>query len=297
LFEILSKNVESKHKDELFNLCRKYSDIFHLDSDKATVNNFYEQKLRVCDDNPVYIKNYRLPYTQKEEIKRQVDKLIENDLTEPSSSNYNSPIILVPKKGSTENQKKWRLCIDFRMVNKKLIADKYPLPRIEDILDNLGRAKFFSIIDLYSGFHQIPLHKDSRDITSFSTENGSYGWKVLPFGLNILPNSFSKMMAIAFSGLSPMQCFLYIDDIIVTGCSAKHHLKNLTDVFETCKKYNLKLNPEQCKFFNSEVTYLGHKCTDKGIFPDDSKLDTMKNYPVPHDKDSTRRFVAFANYY
>ncbi|XP_067622234.1 retrovirus-related Pol polyprotein from transposon 412 isoform X2 [Eurosta solidaginis] len=189
------------------------------------------------------------------------------------------------------------MCVDFRAVNKKLIADKFPLARVDDILDNLGRAKYFSTLDLFSGFHQIPLHPKSRDVTSFSTDRGAFRWKVLPFGLNIAPNSFSRMMSIAFSGISPNQAFMYIDDVIVIGCSETHHLKNLEKVFETCRKFNLKLNPIKCNFLRSEVTFLGHKCTSKGLLPDDSKIDAIKRYTKPKDKDAVRRFVAFANYY
>jgi len=148
-----------------------------------------------------------------------------------------------------------------------------------------------------SGFHQIELERSSRDITSLSTNNGSYRFTRLPFGLKIAPNSFQKMMTIAFSGLEPSQAFLYMDDLIVICCSEKHMLKNLTDVFEKCGKHNLKLHPEKCSFFMHEVTFLGHKCTDKGILPDDKKYDVIQNYPVPHDADSARRFIAFCNYY
>lgn len=104
-------------------------------------------------------------------------------------------------------------------------------------------------------------------------------------------------MCIAFSGLPPEQAFIYIDDIIDIGCSESHHLKNLRNVFETCRKFNLKLNPQKCEFFKAQVTFLGHKCTDQGILPDDNKIKAIKNYPKPTDKDATRRLVAFANYY
>lgn len=292
LLKLLKKRVNPSAEKQLLSLCGQFADIFALEDDPMSVNNFYKQKLRVRDNDPVYTKNYRLPNSQKEEINKQVDNLLKNNLIEPSQSDYNSPVILVPKKGG-----KWRMCIDYRLVNKKLIADKYPLPRIEEILDSLGRTKYFSVLDLYSGFHQVPLDENSRDITSFSTPSGSFRWKVLPFGLNVSPNSFSRMMALAFAGASTIKCFLYMDDIIVIGCSERHHLNNLKAVFEICRKFNLKLNPEKCEFFRTEVTYLGHKCTDKGIFPDDSKIDTVKNYPVPSNKDEVKRFVAFMNYY
>lgn len=292
----VQKDVPKYIRDDLIKLCNEFSDVFALEEDKMTVNNFYKQKLRIVDQTPVFTKNYRLPQTHKAEINKQVQKLLDSDLIEPSCSNYNSPLILVPKP-TLNGVKRWRMCVDYRLINKKLIADKYPLPRIDEILDSLGRAKYFSVIDLFSGFHQVPLDKDSRDITSFSTSEGSFRWKVLPFGLNVSPNSFSRMMNLAFSGASQIQYFLYMDDIIVVGNSIKHHLKNLKEVFQICRNRNLKLNPQKCKFFRTEVTYLGHKCTSEGISPDPEKLHCVMNYPIPKDKDSTKRFVAFANYY
>lgn len=298
VLKILSKNYPNDgrlHK-QLNKLCVEYSDIFALDTDKMTVNNFYEQKLRVNDNQPVFTRNYRTPHSQKQEINKQVQKLLDNDLIEHSISEYNSPVILVPKKG-TNSEKKWRMCIDYRKLNKKLVADRHPLPRIDDILDNLGRAKYFSVFDLFSGFHQVPLSEESRNYTTFSTEKGSFRCKVLPFGLNVSPNSFSRMMSIAFSGLTPERVFLYIDDIIVIGRSEREHFTNIEATFQVLRKFNLKLNPEKCKFFQSQVTFLGHKCTSEGILPDGDKLKSVHKYPVPHDKDSVKRFVAFANYY
>lgn len=164
------------------------------------------------------------------------------------------------------------MCLDYRLVNKKLIADKYPLPRIDEILDGLGRAIYFSILDLFNEFYQIPLEEESRDITSFSTPAGSFRWKVLPFGLNVSPNSFSRMMSLAFAGANQIQYFLYMDDVIVIRNSVKHHLKNLQGIFDICRKRNLKLNSLKCRFFRTEVTYLGYKSTANGIQPDPEKL-------------------------
>lgn len=296
LKEKFSKNTPKDKLERLMSICRDYTDVFTLDSDKMTTNNFYSQKIRMTDDSPVYTKNYRLAHGQKEEINKQVNKLLENDLIEPSLSPYNSPIILVPKK-STDGSKKWRLCIDYKRLNVKLIPDKFPLPRIDVILDGLGNAKYFSTLDLFSGFHQVPIESNSREITAFSTENGIYQWKVLPFGLNIAPNSFCRMMAIAFSGLKPEQCFLYVDDIIVLGRNERDHIENLKAVLERSRKYNLKLNPEKCVFFRTEITYLGHKCTDKGILPDETKTEAVQKYPRPQDKAAVKSFTAFTNYY
>ncbi|KAK9722049.1 Integrase zinc binding domain [Popillia japonica] len=214
--------------------------------------------------------------------------MLKDNIIEPSTSEFNSPVLLVPKKSSS-GEKKWRLVIDFRKINSKLIGDKFPLPRIDDILDQLGRSKWFSVIDLISGFHQISLEEESRNITSFSTDSGSYRFTRLPFGLSISPNSFSRMMSIAFSGITPDRAFLYMDDLIVLGCSVNHHLENLKKVFQTCRKYNPKLNPETCQFFRKYVTYLGHKITDNGILPDESKYDVIYKYPVPDSPEAVKR--------
>lgn len=296
LSKILSERIPTHALSKLLPLCLEYSDIFYMEGDKSSVNNFYVQKLKLNDTSPVYVKQYRLPQSQKMEIRNQVDKLLSKDLIEMSTSNYNSPLIVVPKK-STDGSKKWRMCVDFKMLNRKLIPDKFPLPRIDEILDGLGRAKFFSCLDLQSGYHQIPLHTDSRPLTAFATERGFYQWKVVPFGLNVAPASFTRMMTIAFSGLSPEQAFIYMDDLIVIGFSENHHIKNLSQVFDTCRKHNLKLNPQKCDFFQNEVQFLGHKCTSNGILPDPSKLIAVEKFPRPRDKKEAKRFVAFANYY
>lgn len=293
---ILKKRIPKHALNELLNLCMEFDDIFHVEGDIPTTNNFYEQKLLVEDDIPTYIKNYRLPHSQKEEIDRQVKQLLSNDLIEMSQSNYNSPLILVPKK-STDGQPKWRMCIDYRQLNKKLIKDRFPMPRIDEILDSLGNAKIFSILDLHSGYHQIPLEPNSRKITAFSTDKGYFQWKVLPFGLNIAPSSFSRMMAIAFANLRTTEAFSYMDDLIVIGQSERHHLNNLKKVFTTCRYVNLKLNPMKCDFFKHEVLFLGHICTAEGLRPDPAKLAAVQNYPRPKNQDETKRFVAFANFY
>lgn len=292
----LKKKIPEFIRSKVLDLCMSFSDIFHVEGDKSSTNNFYEQKLIMTDFEPVFTRQYKNPHAHKAEINRQVKILLDNELIELSTSPYNSPVIIVPKK-STDGKPKHRMCIDYRKLNKKIIPDKFPLPRIEEILEGLGRAKFFSVMDLFSGYHQIPLAKESRPCTAFSTDNGFYQWTVLPFGINVAPSSFSRMMSIAFSGLSPQKAFTYMDDLIVIGISENHHLNNLKSVFEMCRKYNLKLNPDKCEFFKSEVTFLGHNCTSEGLKPDPKKIDTIINYPRPRDKDEVTRFCAIANYY
>ena len=285
LLNIISKNIPHHAPKSLTDLCCRFSDIFHIPGDQHSVNNFYVQKLNISSNSPIFKKNYRLPHSQKAEIESQVKHLLDQDIIEPSYSIYNSPLLLVPKK-SSNGEKNFRLVVDYRELNRLLIPDKFPLPRIDEVLDGLGRARYFSTLDLQAGFHQIPLDPGSRDLTSFSTATGSYRFKVLPFGINVAPNSFARMMTIAFSGLNPATAFIYLDDIIVIGTSQEHHLRNLEKVFTICREKRLKLNPIKCQFMKPEVIFLGHKCTDQGILPDSSKFSTIETYPTPVDKES-----------
>lgn len=283
-------------RNNLISLCETYSDIFHLENEKLTANNFFKYSIKIKDSQPVYVKNYRTPHMQKIEVNTQVDKLLKDGLIQRSIAPYNSPTLLVPKK-STDGKASWRLCIDYRSLNKSLIADSYPLPRMDEILDGLGQNQFFSTIDLAQGFHQIPLSDESKDFTTFSTSAGSFKWNVLPFGLKVSPSAFARMIHSAFAELIPNVCFVYLDDIIILGKTEEEHLNNLQLVFETCKHLNLKLNPKKCFFFQSQVTYLGHRCTSDGVLPDPAKDHVIRTYPRPDSKEATKRFVAFANYF
>lgn len=294
--KINGSKIPEYAKDEFYKLISKFSDVFCLPEETLATNNFYSQNIELKDKVPVYIPNYKSIHSQNDEINSQIQKMLKDKIIEPSVSSYNSPILLVPKK-SDDNTKKWRLVVDFRQLNKKVLEDKFPLPRIDTILDQLGRAKYFTTLDLMNGFHQIPLDEESRKFTAFSSNLGHFQYTRLPLGLNISPNSFQRMMNIAMAGLSPECAFVYIDDIVVIGCSIKHHFENLTKIFERLRKYNLKLNPSKCNFFQTEVTYLGHKITDKGILPDDTKFKVVRDYPTPTNADDVRRFVAFCNYY
>lgn len=287
--------IDENAKQSVIDICKLYQDIFLLENEPITANNFYKQKILINDENPVYIKNYRLPHSQIEEINKEVDKLIKDDIVEPSISPYNSPLLIVPKK-TFQNTRKWRLVVDFRQLNKKIINDKFPLTRLEDVLDKLGRAKYFSTLDMTSSFHQIELAQDSRKLTAFSTNTGHYQFKRLPFGLKISTNSFQRMLSVALSGLDE-NAFLYVDDIIVFGCSLKHHNENLAKVFNRLRKYNLKLNPNKCNFLKPEVIYLGHLITKNGIKTDPNKHKVIENYPTPQNTDEVRKFIAFCNYY
>lgn len=167
-------------------LVRKHLDRFHLPYDKLEATTAAEHYIPTTDKIPIHTKQYRFPPAHKEEINRQINDLLNNQLIENSTSPYNSPLWIVPKKPDLGN-KRWRLVIDYRTLNQKTIGDAYPLPNITDILDQLGSAKYFSVLDLASGLHQIPMAKEDASKTAFSTPHRHYQFLRMPFDLKNAP--------------------------------------------------------------------------------------------------------------
>lgn len=297
LLNILKLNdLNSEERKSIQDLCSKYSDVFFLPGDKLTTTNIYEQSITLKPNtSPVYVKQYRLPHSLKNEVNKQIQKMIDSDIIEEAKSEWSSPILLVPKK--SENDKKWRLVVDYRKLNDCIVDDKFPLPNITEILDSLSGSIYFSHLDLNQGYYQVALDEKSREYTAFTTNTGQYQMKRLPMGLKTSPSAFSRVMSVAMSGLTYDKCFVYLDDLVVFGRNLDVHNRNLIDVLERLRKVNLKLNPEKCKFLKKDILYLGHLVSENGVLPDPAKVEILQKYPVPTNTDEVKRFVAFCNYY
>ena len=215
----------------------------------------------------------------------------------PSNSPWNSPLWVVPKKTDASGKAKWRIVIDFRKLNDITEADKFPLPNIEDILDNLGRAKYFTTLDLTSGFHQVSMNERDIPKTAFSTEDGHWEYTKMPFGLKNAPATFQRLMNSVLSGLTPKQCLVYLDDIIIFGNSLEQHNERLISVLKTLEKNNLKVQPDKCEFLRTEVKYLGHIISNKGVKPNPDKIETIQNFPIPRTPTEIKSFLGLTGYY
>ena len=192
------------------------------------------------------------------EISREeIYKLQDNGLIKPSQSSWSFPVVLVPKNNGT-----WRMCVDYRKLNNITEKDAYPLPYIEEILSSVGNdVKFLSTLDLFSGFHQIPMKKEDRDKTCFTTIYGNYNFKVMSFGLCNAPATFQREINRIFLPLIGKCMFVYMDNLVIFSCSLEEHLKNLQDVFNIIKENGLKVNLSNCHFLKKEVQVLGHLLT------------------------------------
>lgn len=294
--KLKSDHLNKEERINLEKLCAKYSDVFYLEGDKLSTTDIYNHSIQLKKDiQPIFSKPYRLPHALKGEVHKQIDQMLNDGIIEHCRSEWSSPILLVPKKIDNSGTKKWRLVVDYRKLNNVIQDDKFPLMNITEILDSLSGCMYFSHMDLHQGFYNVNLDKDSRKFTAFCS--GRYQMTRMPMGLKTSPNSFSRMMTLAMTGLTYEKCLIYQDDLVCFSKDINSHIKNLQDIFERLRKVNLKLNPDKCSFFQKELLYLGHVVSEKGVIPDPQKIITVQNYPVPTNTQEVKRFVAFVNYY
>lgn len=292
------ENLDKKQKQYLMDLIIDYNDVFNVEGDKLSFTDDIYHIIRTpVDSIPIHQKNYRLPQSQTEVIQDEVKKLIKDDIITLSKSPWNSPLLVVPKKPGPNNEKRFRMVIDYRKLNKITIGDAFPLPRIEDILDQLGNARYFSTLDLASGYHQVLVHPNDRAKTAFSTNTGHYEFKRMPFGLTGAPATFQRLMNYVLTGLQGLSCYVYLDDIVIYGKDINDHNRKLKLVFDRLRKHNLKLQTEKCNFLCKQVTFLGHVCTQDGVRPNPELVRVVKDFPQPTKVKELQSFLGLANYY
>ena len=223
----------------------------------------------------------------------QVQQMLASDVIQPSNSPWASPVVMVKNKDGS-----LRFCIDFRQLNAATVKDAHPLPRIDDLLDALHGARWFSTLDLKSGYWQVPIMEQDKEKTGFRTSSGQlYEFNQVPFGLCNAPATFSRLMDRIISGLHWETCLFYFDDIIVFSSTWEEHLARLRQVFEGLRHANLKLGAEKCAFAAKEVSYLGHRVTEEGLLPDPALLRAIRKIPPPKTVTEVRSFLGLAGYY
>ena len=292
-----TEHLNTEEKRQLTNLLREFSSRFHIPERKLTFTNAIKHRINTKDEIPVYTKSYRYPFCHKEEVQKQIKTMLNDGIIRHSDSPWSSPVWVVPKKKDNSGKKKWRMVIDYRKLNEKTIDDRYPIPDITDILDKLGKANYFSTLDLSSGFHQIEV--DPRDIqkTAFSVENGHYEFLRMPFGLKNAPSTFQRAMDNILREFVGKFCLVYMDDIIIYSTSLQEHIGHLKTVFKKLEEFELKLQIDKCEFLCKEVGYLGHVVTPEGIKPNPDKIKVIRNWPLPKTEKDLRSFLGTLGYY
>lgn len=297
LNELRLDHLNSEEKELIQNLCLKYKNIFYLEGDKLTFTSLIKHEINTNNSHPIYSKTYRYPHIHKQEVKKQINEMLNQNIIQPSTSPWSSPVWVVPKKIDSSGKQKWRLVIDYRKLNEVTVGDKYPLPNIEDLLDQLGKCKYFSTIDLASGFHQIEIEKRDIPKTAFSVENGHFEFLRMPFGLRNAPSTFERVMDQVLTGIQNEICMTYLDDIITYSSDLNEHIYRLESVFQRLEKHNLKIQPCKCEFLRKEVAYLGHVVTKDGVKPNPNKIIAIQKYPIPKTQKEIKSFLGLTGYY
>lgn len=292
------ENLNSDEKENLYKIIEEFNDVFHLEDDKLSVCELVEHEIPIYTDSPVInVRPYRLPILQREEIERQIDKMLTDGLIVESKSPWNAPLLLVPKKTEENKPKKWRLVVDFRRLNEITVGCSFPLPLINEILNSLANAKFFSILDMSQGFHQIGMSKESQKLTAFSTSSNHYEWKRMPMGLKSATHTFQRLVNSVLTGLNGAELFVYLDDIVVFSSTMEEHMLRITKVLQRLRENKLKLQPEKCKFLQKEVIYLGHLISETGISVDPNKFKAIKDFPIPNKVKQIKSFLGMMGFY
>eukprot|EP00253_Pinus_taeda_P005349 PITA_05349 len=241
---------------------------------------------------PVSRAPYRMSIPELTELKMQLQELLEKNYIRPSVSPWGAPVLFVKKKDDT-----LRMCIDYRQLNKLTIKNKYPLPRIDELFDQVKGATVFSKIDLRSGYHQIRIKDEDIAKTAFRTRYGHYEFVVFPFGLTNAPATFMCLMNGIFHPYLDQFVLIFIDDILIYSRNIEEHCEHLRIVLQTLRKHQLYAKFSKCDFFMEEIQYLGHVISKEGIAVDPEKIKAIMDWPIPKDVTDVRSFMGLAGYY
>lgn len=235
---------------------------------------------------------FRMSPPEKEELAKQIKEMLAAGWIEPSSSPFGAPVLFVKKKDGS-----LRLVIDYRALNKVTIKNRYPLPRIDDLLDCVGKAKYFSSLDLASGYHQIRINEEDVPKTAFRTPMGHYQWRVLSMGLCNAPSTFQKVMDSVFKRLIGKSVVVYLDDILIFSKTREEHMVHLEQVLRILEDEKLHCKFKKCEFLKNEVKFLGHIIDNQGIKPDPAKVECVKAWTRPKNVHELRSFLGLTNYF
>ncbi|KAK1427604.1 hypothetical protein QVD17_16293 [Tagetes erecta] len=288
----VSDNSKTKKIEEV-PIVSEYPDVFPNELPGIPPDREVEFKIDLVPGAaPIAKAPYRLAPTEMKELKKQLDELLEKGFIRPSSSPWGAPVLFVKKKDGS-----MRMCIDYRELNKVTIKNRYPLPRIDDLFDQLQGACYFSKIDLRSGYHQLKVQEEDISKTAFRTRYGHYEFTVMPFGLTNAPAAFMDMMNRLCRPYLDKFIIVFIDDILIYSKSEEEHKTNLRILLELLRQEKLYAKFSKCEFWLSEVQFLGHVINASGIQVDPAKIEAISKWKNPETPTKVRSFLGLAGYY
>lgn len=283
-------DLQGDDQVQLHSLLEKFSHCFDDQVRLGKCN--VSMKIELTSEVPFYYRPYRMSIKEQEIVRDIISDLINKDIIEPSESPYASPVILVQKKNGD-----YRMCVDYRQLNRLTKKDRYPLPLIQDQLDRLSTDKWFTKLDLAVGYHQIEMHPDSRKYTAFVTPFGQFQYKRMPFGLANAPAIFQRAMNSMLGQYRFQFAAVYIDDILIFSKSTSEGFDHLERILELISKSGIVLRREKCSFFKTKIEYLGHIISSGEIRPAPDKVKALTDFATPTNTHELRRFIGLASYF
>ena len=269
-----------------------YHQVFARSSEDLGLTNLVEHRINVGYAIPVRQPTRRQPLGKRETERAEIERMLKRGIVEPSSSPWSSNVVLVTKKDGGA-----RFCVDYRVLNSLTKKDAYPLAPVSECLDSLAGSKWFSTMDLNSGFWQVGLEKNSRECTAFSTSMELFHFTVMPFGLVNSPSTFSRLMGTIFRDLQWVELLAYMDDILSLSSSFEEGIERLGRIFDRLLAANLKLKPSKCLFFQKQTHFLGHIVSEQGISTDPEKVSAIQDWPPCRTAKQCHSFLGLASYY
>ena len=292
LFERSCTNITLYQSVKLANLLSEFAFIFSKsDTDLGHFKAVYH-RIVTRNDEPIKSRMRRTPLHFEKEEEASLKKMLDAGVIVESNSEYAHPVCLVRKKDGSV-----RWCIDMRKLNFYTVKDCFPIPRIEQCLDTLCGNRYFSTLDLLSGYWQIAIHPEDRKKTAFLTKYGLFEHKMMCFGLCNAPATFQRAMQYVLSGLLREKALCYLDDVISLGTDFESALSNLREIFDRFREHNLKMKPKKCVLFQEQVEYLGRLVSHKGVTLRSEHVQVIRDWPVPTTKQELQSYLGFANYH
>ncbi|XP_022683511.1 uncharacterized protein LOC111257725 [Setaria italica] len=282
----------TQSSDLLGLLLEEFADLFSMPSGLPPPRAFDHRIHLLPGTSPVAVRPYRYPQLLKDEIEAQCQAMLEQGIIRPSTSAFSSPVLLVRKGDGT-----WRFCVDYRALNLKTVRDKFPIPVVEELLNELKGAIFFTKLDLRSGYHQVRMHPDDVAKTEFRTHHGHFEFLVMPFGLTNAPSTFQALMNEVLCPFLRRCILVFFDDILIYSSSWTEHLQHVRAVFSVLREHDLVLKRSKCLFGERRVHYLGHVIVDDAVAMDTEKIAAVQSWPCPRSVKVPRGFLGLTGYY
>ena len=292
--QLLIGESTNEDKQALLQLLYSHHQVFALSDSELGETDLVEHNIETVDNQPVRVAPRRLPYALRTELEAELTKLMNTGCIEESSSPYASGLVLVRKKDGG-----LRVCVDYRGLNKKTVPDCYPIPRIDEMIDTIGRqhGKVFTSLDLMKGYHQVKVADDCKSKTAFTCHMGLYQYRRMPFGLTNAPATFQRLMNRLFTGDEWRFVYVYLDDILIVSSDMEEHLGHVGKVLKRLDEAGLRLRPGKCAFAQQEIDYLGYTLSALGVRPNNKKVQAIQEFPRPTNAKAVKSFLGIVNFY